>query len=313
MARRTCSLSAWRRRVLELAEFLANEVVAPDVFERFLQMLSRDFPGSSALLDYDATEERTEFASCNVDVSARRAYSAHFHAVNPFTEAVLRHQLYNGAFRGSLWVNDRSLLRSEFYNDWMRPRGDRYFLVLSVGFGAAGRTGIPIYRAHSEGGDYTPDDARRLDMLRPFVRNAVLLRRLLRNLGATSIDLNSINEPVIDSTRRTAVACNDAAETYLSSGGSGARERIRIHPTRPQEVVLTPQRDSSEAVFQREYGLSTRESQVAALFAEGMSYREIADRLEISYHTVNTHAKSVLRKLNLSSTRRLATVVRPAS
>ena len=47
--------------------------------------------------------------------------------------------------------------------------------------------------------------------------------------------------------------------------------------------------------------LSPREQEVMRLLARGYAYKEIARRLTISIKTVETHASSVLRKLQLSN------------
>lgn len=52
--------------------------------------------------------------------------------------------------------------------------------------------------------------------------------------------------------------------------------------------------------------LTAREQEVMRLLARGYAYKEIARRLSISIKTVETHASSVLRKLQLSSRNELA-------
>ncbi|MFP4065569.1 MAG: LuxR C-terminal-related transcriptional regulator [Bacteroidales bacterium] len=50
--------------------------------------------------------------------------------------------------------------------------------------------------------------------------------------------------------------------------------------------------------------ITPREQQVLQLFANGYNTREVAERLQISFHTVNNHRKNMLKKLqmkNLSS------------
>lgn len=47
--------------------------------------------------------------------------------------------------------------------------------------------------------------------------------------------------------------------------------------------------------------LSPKETEVLALLAEGLSYKMVADKLGISYGTVNTHAKRIYDKLHISS------------
>lgn len=47
--------------------------------------------------------------------------------------------------------------------------------------------------------------------------------------------------------------------------------------------------------------LSPKESEVLAHLAEGLSYKMVADKLGLSYTTVNTHAKHIYEKLHISS------------
>jgi DNA-binding NarL/FixJ family response regulator len=47
--------------------------------------------------------------------------------------------------------------------------------------------------------------------------------------------------------------------------------------------------------------LSQRESEVLILLSNGDSYKMIADKLNVSYHTVNTHMKKIYEKLHVSS------------
>lgn len=47
--------------------------------------------------------------------------------------------------------------------------------------------------------------------------------------------------------------------------------------------------------------LSPKETEVLALLAEGLSYKMVADKLGLSYTTVNTHAKHIYEKLHISS------------
>ncbi|HTN46215.1 MAG TPA: response regulator transcription factor [Flavipsychrobacter sp.] len=47
--------------------------------------------------------------------------------------------------------------------------------------------------------------------------------------------------------------------------------------------------------------LSQRENEVLTLLSNGDSYKMIADKLNVSYHTVNTHMKKIYEKLHVSS------------
>jgi DNA-binding NarL/FixJ family response regulator len=57
---------------------------------------------------------------------------------------------------------------------------------------------------------------------------------------------------------------------------------------------------SSEDAFRRA-GLSPREQEVARLLITGTGYRQIADQLNISLATVQSHVKSIYRKTRTSN------------
>ena len=52
----------------------------------------------------------------------------------------------------------------------------------------------------------------------------------------------------------------------------------------------------------RQQNLSPRELEVLKLFGEGLSNREIADKLFISIRTVETHKNNIMKKINLKTT-----------
>lgn len=47
--------------------------------------------------------------------------------------------------------------------------------------------------------------------------------------------------------------------------------------------------------------LSPKEDEVLALLAQGMSYKMVAEKLGVSYTTINTHTKHIYEKLHISS------------
>ena len=59
-----------------------------------------------------------------------------------------------------------------------------------------------------------------------------------------------------------------------------------------EECLLIPPEDCQ---------LSDREQEVLELVAQGLSSKEIADRLSIAVNTVNTHRKSITRKTGIKS------------
>ena len=64
-----------------------------------------------------------------------------------------------------------------------------------------------------------------------------------------------------------------------------------------EELLLLPPED---------YSLSEREQEVLTLVAQGLSSKEISDRLNIAVNTVNTHRKSITKKTGIKSVAGLA-------
>jgi DNA-binding NarL/FixJ family response regulator len=53
------------------------------------------------------------------------------------------------------------------------------------------------------------------------------------------------------------------------------------------------------------YSFTMKESEIVELLRQGMSYNEIAEKLKISYHTVNHHIKNIYHKMDVNSKSKL--------
>lgn len=51
----------------------------------------------------------------------------------------------------------------------------------------------------------------------------------------------------------------------------------------------------------QDYGLTTREREILELMTQDLLKKEIADRLSLSYHTVDTHLRNIYSKLHVNS------------
>jgi DNA-binding CsgD family transcriptional regulator len=71
----------------------------------------------------------------------------------------------------------------------------------------------------------------------------------------------------------------------------GERAVAAIYVTDPEQVSEKP-----EVVLIRLYGLTPAEAKVAALIVRGMSARQAAESLGISYNTIKSHLKGVFAK-----------------
>lgn len=80
---------------------------------------------------------------------------------------------------------------------------------------------------------------------------------------------------------------------------------IREQGSKIPQILRECCQDGDDTVDEN-YDLSERESEVLVLVAQGSSSKEIADKLNISIHTVNTHRKNITRKTGIKSVAGLA-------
>ncbi len=128
-------------------------------------------------------------------------------------------------------------------------------------------------------------------------------------------------------TKFLALSVSDAAEDVIQVIRSGARGYVTkaiegddlidaVRRVNDGDAVFSPRlagfvldafsADLSSPTDPELDQLTAREQEVMRLLARGYAYKEIARRLTISIKTVETHASSVLRKLQLSSRNELA-------
>lgn len=96
---------------------------------------------------------------------------------------------------------------------------------------------------------------------------------------------------------------SDAAELLPKAIASLAADKPFVTPKLPISADLASPNDSSKRAAR--FRLSPRERQIVKLLAEGKTNREVAEGLNISLATVETHRKNVLSKLQLGSTAEL--------
>ncbi|MDT4987050.1 MAG: hypothetical protein QOI74_1144, partial [Micromonosporaceae bacterium] len=100
----------------------------------------------------------------------------------------------------------------------------------------------------------------------------------------------------------TEVALGAAAfQAELAAGQRLSRDAaIGLALGEPDPAAAAPVDDAGPSP------LSKREAQVARLVADGLGNKQIATRLLISEHTVDSHIRNIMNKLGLNSRTRIA-------
>ena len=131
--------------------------------------------------------------------------------------------------------------------------------------------------------------------------------------GIEGLQLIKKNYPSINVLMQTAYDDSDKIFTCIKSGASG----YILKNDKPQKIlqaiqevyeggaVMNPAIALKVLDFfkpsQKKSPLSPKENDVLALLAEGLSYKMIADKLGVSYSTINTHIKRIYEKLHVAS------------
>ena len=131
--------------------------------------------------------------------------------------------------------------------------------------------------------------------------------------GIEGLGQIKLNFPDVKVLMQTAFDDNDKIFTSIKNGASG----YILKNDKPQRIlqaieeVMQGGAAMNPAIAQKvldyfkpkavKNPLSPKETEVLSQLSEGLSYKMIADKLGISYTTVNTHAKRIYEKLHISS------------
>jgi len=99
------------------------------------------------------------------------------------------------------------------------------------------------------------------------------------------------------------------ASGYLLKSASIDRIAEAVREVATGGVPMTPRvarmvltllpRASSDTPPEQKHGLTDREQDVLELMVQGLAKKEIADRLSLSFHTVDTHIRNIYAKLHV--------------
>jgi DNA-binding NarL/FixJ family response regulator len=164
-------------------------------------------------------------------------------------------------------------------------------------------TAAEAYRAFVE----LAPDVTVMDISLPDLSGVEALRHILSRAGEARVLMFSIHDEPIYAERALAAG----ARGYLTKASAPELLVDAIHAVVRGERFLSP--DVSAALASRSSApgidmldhLSTREFEIARLIVEGLSLREIAERLCLTYKTVANYQTAIRQKLGASTSAHL--------
>ena len=143
------------------------------------------------------------------------------------------------------------------------------------------------------------DEAQRL----AWALGAVARRRsAARTTVARGADASSDTQP----TRRVQIG----GSVYRLRGSIVGEQLLGAAPAVLVTITSTAAEPLTDDALRTDFGLTTREIQVARLLAEGLSNNEIADRIGVRFFTARNHVERTLSKLGVPSRNRVGPLLR---
>lgn len=192
-----------------------------------------------------------------------------------------------------LLVDDHAVVRT----------GYKTYLSLSDRIGAIheaerGETACQLY--HQQAVDVVV-----LDLSMPGIGGFECIRRLLSRDNRCKILVFSIHDEAIYATRaikagaKGYITKNSAPETLVTAVCAIAQGNTYIDPELAQKLAVSMVTGEGEA--NRIGKLSPREFDIFRLLAQGLSSRDIAEKLHLSYKTVCNHSTNIKDKLEVKN------------
>jgi len=204
-------------RVLELARLAYDAATDPSRWSIFLEELAGALQGIVPALT--VADRRTDVASLYVSPglsrACDRAYHEHFIHRDPRRPRI-KSVAAGGVFVGQALLDDAELLRSEFYNDFLRPNG---FFHVAGGIPFKDRDRIAVLRVIRPR-RARPFDADDLDLLRALMPHLRTALRIHRQFAAANDRLEATAE-ILDRFP-TGVILLDRAGRVLATNRSAA-------------------------------------------------------------------------------------------
>ena len=142
-----------------------------------------------------------------------------------------------------------------------------------------------------------------MDIAMPGINGIEAVRKIKACLSSVRI----IMQTIFEDEEKIFQSLQAGAEGYLLKTTSAERIVQCIREVYQGGAYMTPSvalrviRFFNKNVHDNSFNLTPREKEVLKWLSEGMSYKMVSDRMDISYFTVNSHVKRIYEKLHVHS------------
>lgn len=127
----------------------------------------------------------------------------------------------------------------------------------------------------------------------------------LKKIKETYPGVKVLMQTAYDDSEKIFTSIRYGASGYILKNDSPQKLMQAIHEVHEGGAAMNPAIAKKVLDFfkpqKAQNPLSPKESEVLILLAEGLSYKMIADKMGISYNTVNGHVKNIYQKLHVAS------------
>ena len=174
----------------------------------------------AALISHDIPRgEHRMLATLGNEVESVKAYETHYFQFDEWTRRFPKHGLDGRVVRGEEAWPEASLLRSTFYNEFLKPFDTCQMAAIAAAGSPGNFDALSVYRGHSEE-PFSRELIATLQMVTPHLETALKLRRKLEGLEArvseleTALDAIASGIILLDRTGRC-IFVNRAAQRIL--------------------------------------------------------------------------------------------------